>query len=153
MMRRTMIAAALSLGTLLANPAAAQDGGFGWMSGAWCTPVDAGEQTCEVWSDETVGAIAGLSRTMKNGAVVSEERMAIAPIQGRLTFIAKPADAAEPTRFPMISRGSTELVFENRDHDYPQRIRYWREGDVLMAEIAMADGSKPMRWRYERVKQ
>jgi len=44
-------------------------------------------------------------------------------------------------------------VFENRDHDYPQRIRYWREGEVLMAEISLADGSKPMRWRYLPVKQ
>lgn len=139
-------------GAALLCVGAAQQSGLGWMSGGWCTAVAAGEQTCESWSDETVGAIAGLSRTTKNGAVVSEERMAIAVVQGRLTFIAKPADAAEPTRFPMVSRGTAELVFENRAHDYPQRIRYWREGDVLMAEISLADGSKPMRWRYVRVK-
>jgi hypothetical protein len=29
-------------------------------------------------------------------------------------------------------------------------VRYWREGDVLVGEIAMADGSNPMRWRYRR---
>ncbi|MEZ0244588.1 MAG: DUF6265 family protein [Sphingomonas sp.] len=146
-MLRMMIAGAALLCT-----GAAQESGLGWMSGGWCTGVEAGVQTCEVWSDETVGAIAGRSRTTKNGAVVSEERMAIGMVEGTLTFIAKPADAAEPTRFPLVSRGATEFVFENRAHDYPQRIRYWREGDVLMAEISLADGSKPMRWRYLRVK-
>jgi len=98
------------------------------------------------------GGVAGLSSTRKDGAEVSSERMVIGMHHGKLTFIAKPRDAAEPTYFPLASRGASELVFENRDHDYPQRIPYWREGEVLMAEISLADGSKPMRWRYERVK-
>jgi hypothetical protein len=132
---------------------AAREESLMWMSGGWCTAMEAGEQTCEAWSEPVEEHMAGLSRTVKNGAVVSEERMAIGEIKGKLTYIAKPRDAAEPTYFPLLSRGPTELVFENRAHDYPQRIRYWREGEVLMAEISLADGSKPMRWRYERVKQ
>ena len=129
-----------------------QDSGLGWMSGVWCTVAVAGEQICEVWSEEIAGGVAGLSSTRKGGAEVSSEHMVIGIHHGTLTFIAKPKDAAAPTYFPLVSRGATELVFENRDHDYPQRIRYWRDGDVLMAEISLADGSKPMRWRYERVK-
>lgn len=146
-MWRTMIA-----GAALLCVGAAQDGGFGWMSGAWCTAPAEVPQTCEVWSDEIAGGIAGLSRTAKDGKVVSEERMSIGISRGKLSFIAMPDGATEPTRFPLVSRGATEMVFENREHDYPQRIRYWRDGDALMAEISLADGSKPMRWRYERVK-
>jgi hypothetical protein len=44
------------------------------------------------------------------------------------------------------------VTFFNVAHDYPQRIRYWREGDVLNAEIALKDGSKPMRWVYHRAR-
>jgi hypothetical protein len=38
----------------------------------------------------------------------------------------------------------------NAQHDYPQRIRYWRDGKYLIAETALADGSKAQRWRYSR---
>jgi hypothetical protein len=153
-MRAMMAMMAIGVAALItATPACAQDGSLGWMSGAWCTVPEGSAQTCEVWSQEVAGGIAGLSSTRKDGAEVSSEHMAIGVSQGRLTFVAQPSDAAAPTRFPMVSRGPTELVFENRDHDYPQRIRYWREGDVLMAEISLADGGKPMRWRYLRVKQ
>jgi hypothetical protein len=134
---------------LTAMPAAAQEPGLGWMSGGWCTEAKEGEQTCEAWS-EVAGGIAGMSSTRKGGAEVSSERMTIGMSEGQLTFIAVPSGAAAPTRFPLVSRHPTELVFENRGHDYPQRIRYWRDGDALMAEISLADGSKPMRWRYLR---
>lgn len=139
-------------GAALLCVGAGKDSGLGWLSGGWCTASEAGEQTCESWSGAVDDHMAGVSRTVKNGAVVSEEQMAIGAMGGKLTFIAKPQGAAEPTYFPMIARGTTELVFENRDHDYPQRIRYWRDGELLMAEISLADGSKPMRWRYTRVK-
>ncbi|MGY4397037.1 hypothetical protein ACVWZA_002228 [Sphingomonas sp. UYAg733] len=33
-------------------------------------------------------------------------------------------------------------------HDYPQRIRYWREGKILNAKISLSYGSKRMRWSY-----
>ena len=136
----------------IAMPAAAQESGLGWMSGGWCTAPEGDAQVCEAWSEEIAGGVVGISSTRKGGAEVSSERMAISASQGTLTFIAMPSGAAAPTRFPLISRGAAELVFENREHDYPQRIRYWRESDVLMAEISVADGGKPMRWRYERVK-
>jgi hypothetical protein len=40
--------------------------------------------------------------------------------------------------------------FEDRSHDYPQRVRYWRDGEALLAEISMLDGTKAMRWRFRR---
>jgi hypothetical protein len=42
------------------------------------------------------------------------------------------------------------ITFVNAAHDYPQRIRYWRDGRDLMAEVSLADGSKAQRWRYAR---
>jgi hypothetical protein len=41
-------------------------------------------------------------------------------------------------------------VFANPAHDYPQRIRYWLEGNALNAEISRIDGSKTVRWTYRR---
>jgi hypothetical protein len=37
-----------------------------------------------------------------------------------------------------------------RAHDYPQRIAYVRDGDMLTATISAIDGSKAMRWTFRR---
>ena len=60
--------------------------------------------------------------------------------QAATDFQASPGDA--------VAQG---ITFVNAAHDYPQRIRYWREGEMLMAEISLADGGKPMRWAYRRM--
>jgi len=145
-MRLAMMAGVALLAT--AMPTAAQGLDLGWMAGDWCTEAQNGEQTCEHWSAEIAGGVTGSSSTRKRGVTVSSERMVIDMSLGRLTFTALPDGATAPTPFPLVSRTATELVFENRAHDYPQRIRYWRDGAALMAEISLADGSKPQRWRY-----
>ena len=40
------------------------------------------------------------------------------------------------------------MTFVNETHDYPQRIRYWREGMALNAETSLMDGSSAERWSY-----
>ena len=45
---------------------------------------------------------------------------------------------------------TAEIVFANPQHDYPQRIRYWRDGMDLNAEISTMDGSQAVRWHYRR---
>ena len=42
------------------------------------------------------------------------------------------------------------VTFVNTANDYPQRIRYWREGPLLKAEIALEDGSRARTWTYKR---
>ena len=63
-----------------------------------------------------------------------------------MTFYATPAGSAR-TFFRWVA-SETKLTFVNEAHDYPQRIRYWREGKNLIAEVSLADGSKSKRWRY-----
>jgi hypothetical protein len=40
------------------------------------------------------------------------------------------------------------VEFANRGHDYPQRVRYWREGPALKARISRMDGSDAAEWSY-----
>ena len=47
---------------------------------------------------------------------------------GRLAFIALPSGQNMAT-FPLSSLSETEAVFENPDHDFPQRVIYARDGD------------------------
>ena len=66
---------------------------------------------------------------------------------GSLAYIPMPNGGA-PIAFAMVKQDARSIEFANADHDYPQRIRYWREGDRLNAEISLLDGSRPVRWSY-----
>jgi hypothetical protein len=125
---------------------------LGWLIGTWCNDPGDGEQTCETWTGyDRQQEAHGVSET-QGPRGTTREAMTIVNDAGRLVFHAKPQGQA-PTDFFSTSRdyAPPTLEFVNEKHDYPQRIRYWREGALLMAEIAMADGSKPERWTYHRV--
>ena len=48
------------------------------------------------------------------------------------------------TRFVAVHADGDVVIFENASNDYPQRIRYWRDGKELKARISQMDGSQPM---------
>lgn len=119
----------------------------GWMAGAWAQS-DGDSWADEYWTPPRGGLMIGAARNGKAMVLIGWETTRIERgSDGALTFIAMP-NGASPTAFPMVRSGLTEIVFANPAHDYPQRIRYWREGPELLAEISLTDGSKPMRWRY-----
>ena len=50
--------------------------------------------------------------------------------------------SAAPVAFKLVQSGESSARFENRAHDFPQRIEYRRAGQALRAEIAGPRGSK-----------
>lgn len=121
-----------------------------WMAGHWIEADDS-RLSEEIWLAPRGGLMLGMSRTGKPGARGQFEFARIEPgLDGRIGFHAQPGGAPASV-FWSVEQGAQSITFANAAHDYPQRIRYWREGDRLMAEISLADGSRPVRWRYSRV--
>jgi hypothetical protein len=89
----------------------------------------------------------GTSREGSGERVESQEALSIVRRDGAIVLIAQPAGAT-PVVFPMIDHDERSVVFANPAHDYPQRIRYWREGDTLHAEISLIDGGQAVSWSY-----
>ena len=61
-----------------------------------------------------------------------------------------------PTPFVLLPGKDGEAVFENKAHDFPQRIEYRREGEDLYAEIGgPGEGDKEavIPYRYRRCPQ
>jgi len=142
---RLTIAIALCL---LAAPAmAAPRIGFGWMLGRWCGEDD-GTRTCEHWRVDRHRRLLGQGSTIKASKTVEQERLRIRARGGQVYYEASLGGSV--TAFRRTASGARSATFTNAAHDYPQRIRYWREGPTLVAEIALADGSKAMQWRYAR---
>ena len=67
--------------------------------------------------------------------------------EGTLVYIPMPNGGA-PIEFALVRQDAQSIEFANPAHDFPQRIRYWREGDRLHAEIALIDGSRAVSWSY-----
>jgi hypothetical protein len=66
-----------------------------------------------------------------------------------------PNGRAPATPFAMTSHAEQRAVFENPEHDFPQRIVYERDGDMMAARIeGPIDGrTESMEWRFRRAEQ
>ncbi|MBO9579881.1 MAG: hypothetical protein J7498_03225 [Sphingobium sp.] len=135
---------------LAASGASAGDAELpGWMAGAW-HEEKAGSWTEEYWSGDRAGQMLGMSRSARGGKLVSWEAMRIeTDAKGEVVLLASP-EGRRPTRFALASASANAVTFANPTHDYPQKIAYRRDGARLIAEISMMDGSRAMRWIYER---
>ncbi|WP_233222029.1 DUF6265 family protein [Allosphingosinicella deserti] len=141
----------LALSLLAAAPADIAVPDLGWMSGSWSAEAD-GVWTEETWSRPRGNLLLGSGSSGTAEIVRSFEFMRIAPdADGRLVFWGAPG-GKPAIAFPGERFGAREIVFLNRDHDYPQRIAYRRDGETLVATTSLADGSKAQSWRYARIK-
>ena len=97
----------------------------------------------------------GISRTVANGKTIEYEFVLIRmEASGDIVYVAKPSGQAEVT-FKLVSVSKTEVVFENLNHDFPQRIRYALQTDgSLIAAIEGIQGGKLRRvtFPYHRTK-
>ena len=143
---KTGIAGAAAFFLIAAAPAPAPD----WLAGAW-SETKGEAWTEEFWSPMRGGIMMGAGRTGQGAALMNWETMRIERVKdGSFVFWASPR-GVKATPFPSTAVTSSSVVFTNPTNDYPQRIRYWREGKLLNAEIAMADGSKAQRWTFAPV--
>lgn len=120
----------------------------GWMAGCW-EAREGGNWTEECWTAPRGGQMMGSSRTGSGDKVAGFEFMRIERAERRLVFLAAPGGKGWSS-FPSAPDAEGGVTFLNAEHDYPQRVRYWRDGDRLMAEIALGDGSHSRRWAFTR---
>lgn len=140
-----VMAAALSGGAAdLANLA--------WMVGTWAETK--GEVvTRETWQAAVGGVMNGVGETVRPGKPASAERMKITVEPVGITFTAL-LPGQPPTPFVRLPGKPGEAVFENKAHDFPQRVTYRRCGADLCARIEGTLGGKleSQDWRYTRLR-
>jgi hypothetical protein len=88
----------------------------------------------EIWIAAKGGVMLGLHRDTAPGKKTFFEYLRIEDRDGALVYVASPrgSGAAE---FSLVAIDDRGAVFENPDHDFPQRIIYRREEDRLTARI------------------
>ena len=126
---------------MAALPATIDD--LAWLSGCWAAAnreVGSGDQ----WMPPAGGTMIGVSRSVRDGETVAFEFIRIVEQEdGGLEFIASPS-GQNTTSFFMLSLSDREVIFENPDHDFPQRIIYrlMSDEDLLGRIEGTIDGTE-----------
>ena len=125
-----------------------------WMAGRW--EGTSGKTAMEeLWTDARGGLMLGLHRDVSTSGRVMFEFLRIVDEEAGIAYVASPM-GRPPTRFPLASldAAAKRVVFENPEHDFPQRIIYWLGDDArLHARVEGPQGGKEsaMEWAWGRV--
>lgn len=133
MLKSTLVVlgAGLALGS---SAVTAAPGRFDWLAGHWCGGTEE-RRLDEVWLPEAGGALLGMSRTLSRGSMASFEYMRLVPA-GKAAGLHVQSNGVAPTTFVIADHGENWVVFENPQHDFPNRIEYRRDGAELKASIS-----------------
>jgi hypothetical protein len=147
---------AIALAALLAGPAAPPDPGaalarLSWMVGGWGAERD-GEWSEEHWIAARGGTMLGVHRDVRGGRSTGFEFLRIEARPDGLVYLASPG-GRPATEFRAVDVTGERVTFENPEHDFPQRILYWRTRDGLHARIEGRTGGKEasMEWRWPKL--
>jgi hypothetical protein len=123
-----------------------------WLEGCWL--AEQGSRTVEEnWTVARGGTMIGVSRTVRDGKLAGYELVILKEQDGTLVYEAHPA-AQATNEFRAVTVTDSRVVFEDLEHDFPQRVCYERVGtDSLRAwvEGRMNGKEKRIEFPYTRV--
>jgi uncharacterized protein DUF6265 len=104
-----------------------------WLTGCW--EYTSGARTVEEhWLSPRARTMMNAGRTTQGDKLIEFETVIIREQDGRLAYEAHPSGQASAV-FLSQRIGDREVVFENQQHDFPQRVGYKRDGEKLLAWI------------------
>ena len=119
---------------------------FDGMAGCWeHKEPGKGLFISEQWMSPAGTSILGMGRTVKNGKTVGFEFMRIEQNTDGIFFVARPHENKVETAFKLKNSTQNEVVFENLEHDFPQRVIYKLLGTKLVGRIEGNQNSKLLR--------
>jgi hypothetical protein len=124
-----------------------------WLAGCW--EANRGSRTIqEHWMAPLGNTMVSVGRTVRGDSLTEFELVIIRAGGSSLAYEAHPSGQA-PTVFLATTVTERSVVFENRQHDFPQQVAYERRGaDSLLAWISgpMTGQTRRIEFPYVRVK-
>jgi hypothetical protein len=125
-----------------------------WLAGCWQQTGRNGQVVDEEWMAPRAGLMVGMGRTVRGDSVIEYEHLRIFSRAGHAIYHAEPSGQT-PAEFSARSVTDTLVLFENPQHDFPQRIIYRRRGsDSLLARVegSMNGRARGFDFPYARVR-
>lgn len=149
---RMLVTLALSLLLApLAAPAARAGAidSLAFMAGSWAGGGAENRQE-EHWTAPRGGMMVGMHRDLRAGRAKSFEFFRIEERGDGLWYLTQPG-GRPATPFRAVELTASRVVFENREHDFPQRILYWTErpGELSARIEGLVRGkTEAMEWTW-----
>ncbi len=131
------------------TPVSCPDAGkLSWLKGTWKLE---NEDVFEHWDEDGPVRLTGRSTAIENGDTVLLETMSMEITDGQGALVVRVADQNEdqPIAFALTRCAEGRLLFENPEHDFPQRVAYERgENGTLLAWVE--GGDRKLTFTYQR---
>lgn len=79
----------------------------------------------------------GVHRSQATGDSVLVESLVLAEMRGEIFYLAKVAENCWPVAFRLASLAGRRAVFENPEHDFPQRVTHILDADGSLLVITL----------------
>jgi Domain of unknown function (DUF6265) len=140
----------LTLAVNAAEPSATKPtlDAFAWLAGHW--RLEVGEREVdEQWMSPAGGLMMGMARAVEGGKVAEYEFTLLRQEpNGDIFYVANPSKQRE-AKFRLTSLMNGEAVFENPDHDFPQKIIYAQRADGSLLAVIEGPGKDGKTRRVE----
>lgn len=127
-----------------------------WLLGAWDNTMPEGTLT-EKWEKVNDSVMHGESHFVMGGKdTVFAEHINLESTNGKLAYVVTipGQNGDKPVRFDMTTSNENQIVFENPQHDFPNKIVYNKIGnDSLTAEISGMKKGKPASEQFAMKRQ
>jgi hypothetical protein len=107
---------------------------FEFLEGRWAETRSSGV-TEELWTNNRGWSMLGVGRALSDGAQTSGQELSIEPRGSSFVYVLR-APGAAPVELPLAARGATWVRFEDPSQDFPRRVEYRRDGNVLRVEVS-----------------
>ena len=146
-----LVALALGVSAQKSTPKEPLLNGLAWLSGCW--EGRQGQAIIEEsWSKPRGDSMVGFGRTVNDGKTTAFEFMQVREANGSLTYMPQPGGGTR-VDFPLKDSFGERFTFENKEHDFPQRVIYERKGPgLLLAAIEGTYKGKEEREEYQMKK-
>lgn len=105
------------------------------LKGSWVMNIPKLSMT-ENWNKKSDTLWEGASYRNQKGEMALEETVQLVFNKGSIQYIVRTQGTGEPVAFTLSSHEGNKFIFENKEHDFPQRIIYhFRDGQHLDAAI------------------
>lgn len=121
---------------------------FKWMTGTWGRQnTKLGSSAFESWEKMTKKGFSGQGITLQGADTVFVEKLSIVKKENKLYYVAEVSQNVAPTYFKITSYSKNGFVCENPDHDFPKKIEYKLQGNILTATISGEGKEIPFQFR------
>lgn len=98
---------------------------FAWLQGKWVGTTD-GTDFFEVWQPASGKLMTGKGIGVSDADTLFSEKIQIEQRADELFYTASVSENAGPVDFKFTGYMDDSIIFENPQHDFPQRVIYYR---------------------------